>query len=236
VRILLSRGAYRSPRLKELEGQGAPPAPPEASGEGEILFVVGYGRVPHKVAERIPIGLALTWFSGALAPTDVAAANRMAAQGLVTWINFPSLGHEQGGYALPAVSVDGSYVQLEQAVDVTHEVRGEWKKIEGKVIVSAITRLVSRYLAGTLVGAAAGGGRESLLGALLSLGTQATLTILDTPDTRSWETLPARVAVARMRVPAGSHTLHLDARGVRRDLTVNVEKGGWKLVSLMALR
>jgi hypothetical protein len=236
VRILLSRGAYRSPRLKELEGQGAPPAPPEASGEGEILFVVGYGRVPHKVAERIPIGLALTWFSGALAPTDVAAANRLAAQGLVTWINFPSLGHEQGGYALPAVSVDGSYVQLEQAVDVTHEVRGEWKKIEGKVIVSAITRLVSRYLAGTLVGAAAGGGRESLLGALLSLGTQATLTILDTPDTRSWETLPARVAVARMRVPAGSHTLHLDARGVRRDLTVNVEKGGWKLVSLMALR
>ena len=38
---------------------------------------------------------------------------------------------------------------------------------------------------------AAGGG---VLGALLSLGTQATMTATDTPDTRSWSTLPARIA------------------------------------------
>jgi hypothetical protein len=233
VRLLLPRSAYRTPRLKELAGAGVPAAA-EVSDEGDVIFVVGYGRVPHKVAERIPIGLALTWFSGALAPTDVAAANRLAAQGLVTWINFPTLGREQGGYALPEVAVDGAYVQLEEAVNVTHEVREEWKKIEGKVIVSAITRLVSRYVAGTLVGAAAG--RDSIVGALLSLGTQATLTALDTPDTRSWETLPARVAIARVRMPAGRHTVHLAARGVRRDVPIDVDKGGWKLVSLMAPR
>ena len=74
------------------------------------------------------------------------------------------------------------------------------------------------------------------MGELLSLGTQATLTVLDTPDTRSWETLPARVAIARVRVPAGRHTVHIDARGVLRDATVDVEKGGWSVVSLMALR
>jgi uncharacterized protein len=234
VRRLLTRSAFRTPRLTGLAAPGAA-SPPEAPGDAELVFVVGYGRVPHKVAERVPIGLALTMFSGALAPGDVAAANRIAAQGLVTWINYPTLGHEQGAYALPVVTVDGSYVQLEEAVNVTHEVRGEWKKIEGKVIVSAITRLVSRYLAGSLVGAA-GGGSGNLLGALLSLGTQATLTALDTPDTRSWETLPARVAVARTRVPAGKHALHLEARGVRRDLTVDVDKGGWRVVSLMAPR
>jgi hypothetical protein len=240
VRQLLARTSFRTPRLKELAasssgGGASAPAPEGGDGHADLVVVVGYGRVPHKVAERVPIGLALTWFSGALAPTDVAAANRIAAQGLVTWINYPTLGHEQGGYALPAVQVDGSYVQLEEAVNVTHEVRAEWKKIEGKVIMSAITRLVSRYLAGTLVGAAAG--RDNgLVGLLLSLGTQATLTALDTPDTRSWETLPARVAVARLRVAPGKHTVHLEARGVRRDVPIDVEKGGCKTVSLMALR
>jgi uncharacterized protein len=234
VCVLLARGSYRTPRLTDLAGTGSA-TPPEASGQGEVVIVVGYGRVPHKVAERVPIGLALTMFSGALAPNDVAAANRIAAQGLVTWINYPTLGREQGGYALPAVTLDGSYVQLEEAVNVTHEVRSEWKKIEGNVIVSAITRMVSRYLAGTLAGAATGRG-DGLIGALVSLGTQATLTALDTPDTRSWETLPARVAIARVRVPAGRHAIRLEARGVRRDVTVDVDKGGWKAVSLMALR
>ena len=233
MRRLLGKSAYRTPRLRELEG-GPPPTDPAEKGEGEIVFVIGYGRVPHKIAHRVPIGLALTWYSGALSPANVEAANRIAAQGLVTWINFPTLGPEQGGYAIPACVLDGKYVQLEEAVDVTTQVRAEWKKIEGKIIVSAITRMITRFALGTAAQAAAG--KNGLVGALLNLGTQATLVALDTPDTRSWETLPARVAVARVRVPAGQHTVHVDARGVLRDVTVNVDKGGWSVVSLMALR
>ena len=152
----------------------------------------------------------------------------------VTWVNFPTLGRERGEYAIPAAAIDGKFVQLEQAVDVAREVRAEWKKIEGKIIVSAITRMVARAAAGTAVGLAAG--NRSLLGALLSVGTQVTLTALDTPDTRSWETLPARVAIARVRVPAGRHAVRVDARGVVRTANVDVEKGGWSVVSLMGLR
>ena len=234
IRSLLERGQYRSPRLQELAREAGSLQALDETGEGEIVVIVGYGRVPHKIAERIPIGLALTWFAGALSPGDVAAANRLAAQGLVTWINFPTLGPERGGYELPWCVLDGRTIALEEAVDVTSQVRAEWKKIEGRVIVSAITRLVARYAAGQVVGAAAG--KDNLVGTLLSLGTQATLTVLDTPDTRSWETLPARVAVARMRVAPGTHTVKLDARGVGRTVAVDVEKGGWAVVSLMALR
>jgi hypothetical protein len=233
VRALLPKGHYRSPRLSALESGG--PAPPGSNDDGEIVFVVGYGRVPHKIANRVPIGLALTMVSGALSPNNVEQANRLAAQGLVTWINYPTLGPERGAYTIPACVLDGRYVQLEEAVNISDQVRGEWKKIEGKIIVSAITRMISRLAVGTVAGAVAGQ-KNGLLGALVSLGTQATLTALDTPDTRSWETLPARVAIARVRVPAGQHTVHLDARGVRRDATVDVEKGGWSVVSLMALR
>jgi uncharacterized protein len=232
VRRLLQHGQYRSPRLKALESAPAGPDP-AAAGEGEIVFVVGYGRVPHKIPKRVPIGLALTWSAGAISPDNVKKANELAAQGLVTWVNFPTMGPERGGYTIPACVLDGHYVQLEEAVDVTTQVRGEWKKIEGKIIVSAITRMIARAVAGAGIKAAA---RGSLVGELLSLGTQATLTALDTPDTRSWETLPARIAIARVRVPAGRHTVHIDARGVLRDATVDVEKGGWQVISLMALR
>ena len=43
--------------------------------------MIGYGRVPAKIAKRIPIGLALTYVSGAISPNDVSKANYLAAQG-----------------------------------------------------------------------------------------------------------------------------------------------------------
>jgi tetratricopeptide (TPR) repeat protein len=234
VLSLLPRGQYRSPRLEELARVKEVPAPLGETGEGELLLVVGYGRVPHKIAQRVPIGLALTWYANAIAPRDVEAANLIAAQGLVTWINFPTLGPEKGGYDPPWCTLDGNGVVLEEAVDVTRQVRAEWKKIEGAAIVSAITRMVARYAAGKLVGAAAGD--HDLVGALLTVGTQATLAAFDTPDTRSWETLPARVAIARVRVPAGRHAVRISARGIERSIDVDVDRGNWAVVSLMALR
>lgn len=233
VRGLLAQGGYTSPRLKSLQTDQPAPEPLEKTGEGEILFVVGYGRVPHKISNRLPIGLALTYAAGAIHPDNVAAANRLAAQGLVTWINFPSLAPDQGSWTLPTCSLDGQFLQLEESVNVSRAVRVEWQKIEGQVIASAITRLIARYAAGEAARAVGGGGG---FGLLLSLGTQATLTALDTPDTRSWETLPARIAIARVRVPAGKHSIFIDARGVSRRQTVDVERGGWAVVSLMALR
>ncbi len=234
VRRLATVGNYRSPRLKALlEGDPAE-VPPANDDSGEVLFVVGYGRVPHKVAERIPIGLALTYFASAMSPNDVARANELAAQGLVTWINFPTLAPGQGKYDVPGVRLDGKWVQLEEAVDVDREVRKEWKKIEGKIIVSAITRMITRVAVGQGIQTAAG--RDNVVGILGSLAAQATLTALDTPDTRSWETLPARIAVARVRLPPGRHSLDIDARGWRRTQEVMVEKNGWAVVSLMALR
>jgi hypothetical protein len=237
VRRIAPQGSFRSPRIKSLLSEGEKESPGAAAANddtGEVLFVVGYGRVAHKIPNRIPIGLALTYFAGSIQPHDAAAANKLAAQGLVTWINFPSLAPGRGKWDIPTCKLDGQYVQLEEAVDVDHEVRTEWKKIEGKIIVSAITRLIARAAVGQGIQTAAG--RDNIIGILASLGTQATLTALDTPDTRSWETLPARVAVARMRLPPGRHSVVIDARGWKRTQEVVVEKNSWQVVSLMALR
>jgi uncharacterized protein len=232
VRRLAPQSQVRSPRIAAvLKGAEERPADDDS---GEVLFVVGYGRVAHKISNRIPIGLALTYFSGAISPGDRVAANKIAAQGLVTWVNFPSLAPGRGKWEIPSCQLDSSYVQLEEAVDVDRQVREEWKSIEGKIIVSAITRLIARFAVGQGIQAAAG--KDSVVGLVASLGAQATLTALDTPDTRSWETLPARIAVARVRLPAGRHRVVIDARGWQRSQEIAVEKGSWQVVSLMALR
>jgi tetratricopeptide (TPR) repeat protein len=234
VARLASVTQYKSPRIKAISEKYPGAKMDDNANEGEVLFVIGYGRVPHKVAERIPIGLALTLFADSIQPADREAANKLALQGLVTWINFPTLAKGQGGYSTPAAQVDRGFIQLEEAVNVEQEVRKEWKKIEGKIIVSAITRMATRVLVGQGIQSAAG--RDNVVGLIASLGTQATLTALDTPDTRSWETLPARVAVARVRVPVGRHHVSLDVRGYKRTQEIVVKKGDWQVISLMALR
>jgi hypothetical protein len=122
---------------------------------------------------------------------------------------------------------------MTEAVNVSAEVTTEWRKIEGKIILSAITRMVARLLVGAGIKKAGG---DSGWATLASLGTQATLVALDTPDTRSWETLPARVAIGRVRVAPGRHTVSASARGVSRTQPIDVKSGGYGAVSLQALR
>jgi hypothetical protein len=236
VRRLSKVASYRSPRLRDLVGDGPPTdAAATASDDktGEILVVIGYGRVPPKIAKRIPIGLALTYASGFISPGDAAKANYLAGQGLVTWVNFPELGKGRGGYETPGFSLDGSWQTLEGALAIDQEARKAWDSAKGTVIASAITRLIARAVTGEVVRRSTGGG---LVGALLSLGTQATLTGLDTPDTRSWATLPARVTLGRVRVPAGQHVVELQARGVKKRQTLTVAPGGWTVLNLTILR
>jgi hypothetical protein len=195
--------------------------------------VLNYGRVPAKIPKRIPIGLALTYASGIISPNDAARANELAAQGLVTWINYPVLGDSPKSYGSPLVSVDGTAVPVEVALAVDVEAKRAWDDARGAVVASAITRLIARVVAGETTKRAAGGG---LVGTLLSLGTQATLTATDIPDTRSWSTLPGRVALARLTLPPGPHKVELAAGGNRRSAQIKLESGDWAVVNLTALR
>jgi tetratricopeptide (TPR) repeat protein len=235
VARLASKSSYRTPRIRELIGEAAGGKPVEVSDEPatELLVVLNYGRVPAKIPKRIPIGLALTYASGIISPSDAARANELAAQGLVTWINYPVLGESPRSYGQPLVSVDGTAVSVEVALAVDVEARKAWDDARGAVVASAITRMIARVLAGETTKRAAGGG---LVGTLLSLGTQATLTATDIPDTRSWSTLPGRVALARLTLPPGPHTVQLAASGNRRSAQIKLEQGDWAVVNLTVLR
>jgi uncharacterized protein len=234
IRRLSRQAGYSSPRFRELLGKApaADPAVRPDDEDAELLVMVNFGRVPAKVAKRVPIGLALTYASGFMSPGNAAQANKLALQGLVTWVNYPDLGEPRSSYGRPTFMLDGQWQRLEGMLAVDREAKRAWEKARGAIVASAITRTITRVLAGAAVNEAGGGG---VLGALLSLGTQVTLTAADTPDTRSWSTLPARIAFGRVRIKSGPHTLTLTAPGANKRQTVNIPPGGWGVVCLTAL-
>ncbi len=233
---LAAKSSYRTPRLTQVieRGQAASDAPPpEASQEsGEVLVVISFGRVPAKIAKRVPIGLALTYASGFISPTDRARANSLAAQGLVTWVNYPELQKPKRYPDVPQFLLDEEIQSLD-GVAIDKLTVSAWNDSKGSVIASAITRMIARVVAGQAANKAGG---EGGVGLLLSLATQATLTATDTPDTRSWSTLPGRVAIGRVKVAPGVHTVKLQARGQTLVKKLEVKPGGWTALNLTVLR
>ncbi len=236
----LTGGQTSQTRIGELIRGAAPLPPVSATGECDVVVLVNVGRVPEKEPRRIPIGLALTLVAGYISPDDNARANELAAKGLVTWINFPTLGRSRGAYSEPSLSVDGEARGVELAVDVAEEARAAYEKAEPAIVLSAITRLLARAVAGEVTELAASGGKRDggagIFGVLAGLATTATLTVLDTPDTRSWTTLPSHVAIARMRLSAGHHVIRISVRGILRDIPLDAKAGGYAVVTMSALR
>jgi len=230
VARLAQYDAYRSPRLRELLATQA--APKAADNSAEVLIVVGYGRVPVKVAQRIPIGAALVYAGAYLAPEMLVRANQAAAQGLVTWINFPTLPAPRPSQVVPEIVLDQRQVAIDHAVAVDALAVDAWNENKARMIASAVTRLVTRVATGEVARRAAGKG---LFGMLASLGAQATLTALDTPDTRSWSTLPAHITLARVRVPPGTHVIDIAVSGEHKRQQLTLTPGGWAVVNLTAL-
>lgn len=256
IRRLAALAPYRTPRIERVlqEAIKADPTPEETARgatetvepaqnaraepaadtptEGaEVLLVLNYGRIPTKVAQRIPIGLALTYAAGSLSTADRARANELAAQGLVTWVNFPSLPKPRGPYPVPRARIGEQRLSLDR-VPVDKLTVDAWLAIRGSVITAAITRAITRVVAGQAIQRST----NSPLGLLASLATQATLTATDTPDTRAWSTLPARIAIARVRLPAGEHRIEMQVGSRRRASFVTLADGEWKVLNLTELK
>lgn len=236
---VLTQGAPKSPGIAALVGDAGPLPPVSETGEAELVVMLGFGRVPPKLPVRLPIGLALTMVAGNMSPGDHAQANALAAKGLVTWVNYPKLGPTRGRYAVPELVIDGRPESMELALDVEAEVRRSWEKNEGTVVLAAVTRTITRIVAGEAAAAAtraAAGKNGGAIGLLVGLATTAAMTAADTPDTRSWATLPARIALMRRRIPAGQHVVMLGARGQAKAYRVNVAPGGFAFVMGSVLR
>ena len=97
------------------------------------------------------------------------------------------------------MSIDGVNRAPDSVTNVDDLMRATYDRTRGQVVASAIVRLVTRGAVGAGVGVgAAKASDNAAVGMLAALVTQASLAAADTPDTRSWATLPARIALVRV--------------------------------------
>lgn len=241
VRRLAARTGQGDRRLAELVAE--PTALPEDDAkQAELLVVVQTGMAPYLTPERLPIGAAIVAASdpgrGArLDADDRARAQVFAAKGVLKWVNYPRLERSTIGGGAPAIALDGRPLDGHVGLDVEQRALARYDQLKGTLIAASLTRLLTRAVAGEVTQAVAkGASGDNLVGLLAGLAVEGAMTAADTPDTRSWVTLPARFHLARARVPAGQHTVTVRYRGQTRTRTVELSPGGWAVVNFSELR
>ncbi len=223
------------------EGCDVPP-----SERGTLLVVSGIGLAPHKVARRIPIGAALVVAGSATYGPGLGASNRrraneLAAKGLLKFVNFPELRKSRPRFRRVRVSVGGRRIGTELGQNVTARVVEAWNRIKGTLMAAAIVRMITRAVAGEAANRAAkSGGAAGGLALLAGLAVEGALTAADTPDTRSWVTLPSHVVLSRCEVEPGRHEVVVELSGAagreRHTRLVDVPGGGFSVVAISAMR
>jgi hypothetical protein len=128
--------------------------------------------------------------------------------------------------------VDGEEQPLDMVADLDAAVRTEYDAARPAILAAALSRMAAR--AAVAEGArAAGSAQSDALGAVVAILAESALVTLDRPDTRSWTLLPARVLVARMALPPGTHTVDVRLDGspqAARSQQVVVPAGGMAAV------
>jgi len=203
----------------------------------EILVVVNVGRVPYKIPERMPIGLAVG-LAGAFVTGDL----RVLEYSAFKFVNFPKLVDSGSLYDSARVQIDGQALPVELLSNLSNEVASEYEDILPKIIGSAITRMITRAVAAE--GARAAGrqaeGAGAIIGFLAAAATEGALVAADKPDTRSWTMMPAFVYIGRMAVDPGEHQINVDLSGSGgregREYKLNVQPGGYAVLDVTTLR
>lgn len=110
---------------------------------------------------------------------------------------------------------------------ISDALAADYRRDRSAILSRTLTRAVTKYLAARAVEAAAeaasgdkkkkkkSDGKEAA-GAVARMLTNAATTAFERADTRSWSLLPGQVTMLRMRIPAGTHEILVDAAGVRQ--------------------
>ena len=213
--------------LRKLEESGSdvkntPSAAPDPNGE--ILIMLGLGRVPYKIPKRMAIGAAVA-YAGLWVTGDADILTRS----IFKFVAYPELVTPESEVTGATVNVNGQDWPVELLTDLAAEISREYETIKPRIIAAALTRMIARAAAAESVRYLAGK-KEKAAGPLAALATEAALVALDKPDTRSWTFLPGKIYISRTRVEPGQHDVRIELLGKTRQtrtIQVNVPPEGF---------
>ncbi|MBA2665327.1 MAG: hypothetical protein H0U74_23765 [Bradymonadaceae bacterium] len=223
-----------------------------AHQRGDTIILVQTGMVPYRKAHRVPIGEALAYSSHgsrtrySLSSADRVHAGSLAARGVLTWVNFPAL----IDYGLPSGSratlgINGQPVALGFSTNVSSQVAEAWMGLVPTLMAAALSRTIVRAVAGQATRAATNAalhasgkatGLEGVLGWLAGAAVEGTMAATDTPDTRSWTTLPAQIVISRVKLDHGLHVMEVNVNGRTDRKSVGIYTERLNVVNFSRLR
>ena len=219
---------------------------------GDTLFVIQTGMVPYRQAERIGIERALRRSHRSphvhihLTTESSEQALKLVSMGVLNWLNTTSLSYD----GIPSkrsvsLTVDGQTLRLQHPIDLASQVEESWDAIANTALAAAISRAIVRAGVGqgtrkateavarqseTLQGA------SSLIGWLVGTTVQTSLAAADTPDTRSWISLPSDIYLVRTQLPEGPQQVEVNVGGRRDVRTVDINPHRFQLFNFSRVR
>lgn len=151
----------------------------------------------------------------------------------------------------------GPSMDAEMTGSVSAAIAADYRRDRGAIMSRTLSRAIAKYLASRAVEAAvaaaaseSGDGKKDdgkkkkksdgwrTAGMMARMLTNVATTAMEHADTRAWTLLPGTVSVVRMRVPAGSHEVLVDAGGSRQISVpdVQVRSGQTRIVSVRLWR
>ena len=135
---------------------------------------------------------------------------------------------------------------------ISDAIASDYRRDRGAILTRTVARAVTKYVAAKAVEAAAEAAAKKssddkdkkkkkqdddaarAAGMMARFFANATTTLLERADTRAWTLLPATVSMVRMRIPAGTHELLVDAAGMRQLSLPNVVVRGGRTTVVSA--
>jgi hypothetical protein len=209
---------------------------------GDTLIVVQTGLVPWRKAQRIPIVQAMGYTNRARHQSfendQQAQLSMMVSNGVLESVNFPMLTTKNTPTSKDIeVVAAGTKKLVGVDIDVSSQVQTAYAHILPNLMVAAITRLMTRVIAGQATGAAVNAaGGESGLGFIANLAVQASMNAADTPDTRSWMTLPGRIRIVRTQLGGGERQVTVTIGKERDPRPVTIHENSLNVVNFSRIR
>ena len=191
-------------------GLSAPaPASEASTTDGELIFVFNNGLAPIK-RERA---------TGIWAPPTgtviVAGSSRPRPNGPPVLVNIALpfyLSHPSPVFGA-RVSVAGKQASTQLMENIDAIARASLEARMPAITARSVARAIAKGAVQKAVDRAGANSRDSDIAAIGSILVRVASVATERADTRSWLTLPANVQLARLALPAGSHTIRVELLG-----------------------